>query len=133
VFKSPRPDQLRTDRKGRLRAAVFVYGPGRIGTNPRARGVEVDDERRYRWLVAGRVQGVGFRWFVTQAARELGIRGDARNLSDGRVEIRAVGDSRRLEALLADVRQGPPAARVDDVQQLRLDDDWGPEAFGIRH
>jgi len=93
----------------------------------------MDDERCYRWLVVGRVQGVGFRWFVTQAARDLGIRGDARNLSDGRVEIRAVGDARQLEALLASVRQGPPAARVDDVQQLRLEDDWSPDAFGIRH
>jgi acylphosphatase len=93
----------------------------------------VDDVRCFRWLVAGRVQGVGFRWFVQQRARDLGVRGDARNLADGRVEIRAVGDTVQLDALLASVLSGPPAARVDDVEQLRLADEWSPEAFEIRH
>ena len=75
------------------------------------------DEARERWLVSGRVQGVGFRWFVLQAARRLGIRGEVRNLADGRVELRVQALGGQLAELLAAVSEGPPAARVDDVHR----------------
>jgi acylphosphatase len=88
-----------------------------------------------RYLVAGVVQGVGFRWYVARHARGLGLAGYARNLSDGRVEVVATGGNptalARLEELL---RAGPAHARVDHVEGQDQPDD--PEiptrSFDIR-
>ena len=69
-----------------------------------------------RFLVRGRVQGVGFRWFVEREARLLGLAGWVRNNSDGRVEVLAQGTREQLAALHRRLQQGPRAARVDDVE-----------------
>jgi acylphosphatase len=71
------------------------------------------------WFISGRVQGVGFRYHVADAARRHAVRGDVRNLPDGRVELRAAGDD--LNDFLAEVRQGPYGSRVDDVESQPLD------------
>jgi len=76
--------------------------------------------------VRGRVQGVGFRWFVTERARSLDVKGFVRNLPDGSVEIEAEGDPRALDRLLEAVRRGPPAASVADVDVTRSE---GPARF----
>jgi acylphosphatase len=65
--------------------------------------------------VYGRVQGVFFRAFVTGCARELGLAGYVRNLSDGAVEVWAEGERQHLEKLVGYLKLGPPAARVDKV------------------
>ena len=67
------------------------------------------------YIVSGRVQGVGFRFFVHRAAAVEGLHGWVRNLPDGRVEIRAEGDGEALERFERHVRQGPPPSRVDEV------------------
>ena len=85
-----------------------------------------------RWLVTGRVQGVGFRWFVLQAARRLGISGDVRNLRDGAVEIRARGAADDLGALLEEGRRGPDGARVDGVERSAIDGSPEFDGFDIR-
>ena len=69
-----------------------------------------------RYLIAGRVQGVGFRWFLETAASREGIHGWARNLPDGRVEAQAEGDADAIERFERKLRHGPPAARVDGVE-----------------
>ncbi len=79
--------------------------------------------RRVRVLVRGRVQGVGFRWFTAQAARELGVSGWVRNASDGQVELAAAGPDDAVERLLAVVAQGPPRAVVSGVDVTPLGDD----------
>ena len=66
--------------------------------------------------VYGRVQGVGFRYFVIQKAHTLALRGYTRNESDGSVEVLAQGPHPALEQLLSYLRQGPSAARVRDVR-----------------
>ena len=66
--------------------------------------------------VSGRVQGVGFRYFVVREARRLGVAGYAMNLSDGSVEIRAEGESIVVQHLIDAVRRGPKGSRVDDVE-----------------
>lgn len=71
--------------------------------------------KRVRVLVTGRVQNVGFRAFVARTAARLRLTGWVRNLSDGRVELEAEGDDQAVEALIAQVRRGPRAARIDDV------------------
>jgi acylphosphatase len=71
--------------------------------------------RGARLLVSGRVQGVGFRYFVMQAAEGFGVSGYARNLPDGDVEIVAEGPSHAVALLEEVVRTGPRSARVDRV------------------
>ena len=69
----------------------------------------------YRFSVNGRVQGVYFRQSSLQQARALGLRGWVRNTEDGRVEGEVVGDAVALDAFCRWLRQGPPAARVDQL------------------
>jgi len=71
-----------------------------------------------RFVVRGRVQGVGFRWFVEREAHILGIAGWVRNNCDGSVEVHAQGSREQLAGLRSRLRQGPRAARVDDVEEL---------------
>jgi len=70
--------------------------------------------RRYR--VTGRVQGVGFRWFVEREARVIGVAGWVRNRADGTVEVLAAGTNEQLAALYKKLKEGPRAARVDDIE-----------------
>jgi len=70
-----------------------------------------------RVVVHGRVQGVGFRWFVVRNAEALGVGGTVRNRPDGAVEaILRSADEADVEALIQRIRRGPPAARVERVE-----------------
>jgi acylphosphatase len=84
-----------------------------------------------RFLVGGRVQGVGFRWFTADAAAREGISGWVRNLADGRVEIAAEGDVAAMTRFERAIRQGPPHAYVDNVGVLD-DVPSGTSGFDIR-
>lgn len=68
--------------------------------------------------VTGIVQGVGFRWFVREKARRLGLSGWVRNLPDGSVEVAASGQPGQLELLRGELRRGPNGARVDGVHDM---------------
>ena len=68
-----------------------------------------------RYVVSGRVQGVGFRYFTQDTARREGLAGVVRNLPDGRVEAFAEGDHESLVRFEAALRRGPSHARVDLV------------------
>jgi acylphosphatase len=68
-----------------------------------------------RFLVSGRVQGVGFRFFVDEAARREGVSGWVANLPDGRVEVLAEGDDEAVTRLEHKIRRGPPSSRVGHV------------------
>jgi acylphosphatase len=69
-------------------------------------------------IVYGRVQGVGFRWFVRTEARRLGLAGWVRNLPDGTVEMRASGIAQFLAALEQAVQRGPEGAEVTQIVQV---------------
>jgi acylphosphatase len=69
-----------------------------------------------RYLVKGRVQGVGFRWFVEREARLIGVGGWVRNCDDGAVEVLASGNNEQLNSLYDRLMAGPPAARIDAVE-----------------
>jgi len=73
---------------------------------------------RIHVAVRGRVQGVGFRWFVREAGRELGLSGWVCNRPDGSVEVAAEGDSVLLDRLRDALRRGPPGAVVTSVDEL---------------
>jgi acylphosphatase len=70
--------------------------------------------------VRGRVQGVGFRWYVMEIAQELKLAGWVKNRPDGIVEIAAAGDGAAIAKLEAAVRAGPPGAYVEEVRQLAV-------------
>ena len=74
------------------------------------------NDRRLRASVRGVVHGVGFRYFVLQSARRLGLTGWVANRFDGSVEVVAEGTEDRLEILLGDLREGPRSAVVESVQ-----------------
>jgi acylphosphatase len=84
-----------------------------------------------RFLVRGRVQGVGFRWFVEREAHMLGIAGWVRNNSDGSVEVLAMGTRDQLLGLRSRLRQGPRAARVDEVEEVEAKPVEGLSSFRI--
>lgn len=71
----------------------------------------------YRFLVSGRVQGVGFRWFVLRTARSLRLSGWVGNLRDGRVDVVAQGTSEMLDEMERQLAQGPPMSNVENVEK----------------
>lgn len=75
-----------------------------------------------RFVVAGKVQGVFFRASAREQALRLGLRGHAKNLADGRVEVLAAGEAESIEALARWLAQGPPMARVERVVREGVDE-----------
>ena len=86
-----------------------------------------------RFVVHGRVQGVGFRWWVWRQATRLGLRGLARNLRDGSVEVIVEGADSALLALERLLAEGPPAAQVERVEQSQVPQEVAiPNGFDIK-
>ncbi len=71
-----------------------------------------------RFLISGRVQGVGYRYFAERSAHETGVTGWARNLDDGRVEVHANGSKKQLDDFEGRLRQGPRFADVRSVESI---------------
>lgn len=67
-------------------------------------------------FISGRVQGVGFRAFIRKKAADLQLKGWAKNLADGRVEIVIQGDKNQIEKIMTKLKNGPSFARVDDLE-----------------
>jgi acylphosphatase len=82
-------------------------------------------------VVQGRVQGVGFRWYVREQARLLGVRGWVRNRPDGSVEVAADGKPEALQSLRAWLNTGPPGANVTGVHDTGGEIDELPHPFAI--
>ena len=69
-----------------------------------------------RFVVSGRVQGVGFRWFTQDTAAQEGVKGWVRNLPDGRVEAHVEGEEEAVTRVERAIRTGPRGARVEQVK-----------------
>lgn len=82
-----------------------------------------------RFHVSGHVQGVFFRASTREQALRLGLRGYARNLPDGRVEVLAVGEADAIDALARWLHEGPPMARVDAVEREAASDEGVAATF----
>ena len=121
--------------------------PARLGLAERSPGISVmalhgsiasaklalGQKMVLHFLVQGRVQGVGFRWFVCREAGELELRGWVRNTEDGDVEVVAAGHQEDLDELRASLRKGPRGSRVDRIVEHYLDESEAAslEAFRI--
>lgn len=77
-----------------------------------------DMEARVNLKIFGRVQGVGFRFFCVDVARQYGVRGWVRNTNDGAVEITAEGEEANLKSFVAECRRGPHGARVESCREF---------------
>ncbi len=87
-----------------------------------------------RWVVSGRVQGVGFRWYVLNHAQAWGVRGWVRNLPDGAVEVVGVASPATIDRLDQLVAKGPPGAHVFDVRRSDVQHEAVEgKSFSIRH
>jgi len=75
------------------------------------------DLQSRRYLISGRVQGVGFRWFVEREAALIGVTGWVRNTENGDVEVMATGTHEQHDTLRRKLQEGPRAARVDHVRE----------------
>jgi acylphosphatase len=80
-------------------------------------GVTADSKSAKRWLISGRVQGVGFRYFAQRAATELNLTGYVRNLEDGSVEVYAAGPAGQLARFAALLQRGPRGALVRAAEE----------------
>jgi acylphosphatase len=89
--------------------------------------------KRVRAIVSGRVQGVWYRARTQEKAQELGVVGYVRNCADGTVEIVAVGEEHRVDALLDWAREGPPMAEVTDLSAEILSPDEEFRRFEVRY
>jgi acylphosphatase len=85
----------------------------------------------YRYLVEGRVQGVGYRYFVLRQAGQLGVSGFVRNRPDGSVEVVAEGGEDTLAALESRLREGPAFSEVSGVSRESIEP-RGASGFHIR-
>ena len=85
-----------------------------------------------RFLIGGKVQGVWFRASARDQALLLGLRGFARNLADGRVEVLAIGDGDAVEQLAQWLHFGPPQARIDELERIETEEDVDVDGFEIR-
>jgi acylphosphatase len=90
-----------------------------------------EDVQARRFIVRGRVQGVGFRWFVEREAHMLQIAGWVRNNHDGSVEVLAQGTRDQILGLRSRLREGPRAARVDAVEESEAKPATGISSFRI--
>jgi acylphosphatase len=94
----------------------------------------IDTRQSKLYLVTGIVQGVGYRYFAQTVAAQLGITGYAKNLSDGRVEIYAIGKPEALESFSKSLERGPKFAEVTKVEaQVRSVDQRYAGSFEIEH
>lgn len=88
---------------------------------------------RRGWIVRGRVQGVGFRWFVWREAEQLGLGGYVRNLRDGTVEVVSQGPDAALDKFHELLRRGPPGSQVEAVESRDVPAELEvPNSFGIK-
>jgi len=94
---------------------------------------EMEEVKQFRAVVRGRVQGVFYRATTVEEALALNLKGFARNLPDGSVEVVARGPAQALERLLQFLRQGPPAARVSAVEVDWSNSSPAPDPFTVKY
>ncbi len=85
------------------------------------------------FLIRGRVQGVGFRWWTRSLAHRLGVLGTVKNLRDGSVEVMARADEEAMAEFADQLRHGPPAAMVEEIERVATSLRNDVSSFSIEH
>jgi len=85
-----------------------------------------------RFVISGRVQGVGYRWFAKDAALREGVTGWVRNLPDGRVEALVEGDAEAVTRVERSLHEGPPGARVKTVNAITEEPSGAYHDFSVQ-
>lgn len=83
------------------------------------------------FVVTGRVQGVGFRWWAQREAERLSIGGTVQNVGNGSVEVHLIGPPGRIAAMTDRLREGPPMAKVERMVEVDADENLIPGLFRI--
>ena len=125
LFQSPIPSEESPYKKN-----VEALPP--LGTSVKVT-IEVNQKMQRYILISGVVQGVGFRHFTRQNAMRLGVRGYAKNLPNGKVEVVAEGDKATLDEFVKILWKGPPASRVEDVKVEARPHSGEYTSFGVKY
>jgi acylphosphatase len=87
-----------------------------------------------KFILKGRVQGVGFRFFTTKNANALGITGYVKNLANGNVEVYAKGEEQKIDKFKAKLIKGNSFSRVEDIEEYKVDEeDISNDSFHVRY
>ncbi|MGD6817843.1 acylphosphatase [Metabacillus sp. 84] len=84
-------------------------------------------------LVHGHVQGVGFRYYAQTKAIQRNIKGWAKNMDNGSVEIVAAGENQQVEAFIGEMEKGSPLAKVEEIEQIEYETEEAFSAFDIKY
>ena len=125
LFQSPIPSEESPYKKN-----AETLPP--LGTSVKVT-IEVNQKMQRYILISGVVQGVGFRHFTRQNAMRLGVRGYAKNLPNGKVEVVAEGDKATLDEFVKILWKGPPASRVEDVKVEARPHSGEYTSFGVKY
>ena len=125
LFQSPIPSEESPYKKN-----AEVLPP--LGTAVKVT-IEVNQKMQRYILISGKVQGVGFRHFTRQNATRLGVRGYAKNLPNGKVEVVAEGDKATLDEFVKILWKGPSASRVEDVKVEARPHSGEYTSFGVKY
>ena len=125
LFQSPIPSEESPYKKN-----TETLPP--LGTSVKVT-IEVNQKMQRYILISGVVQGVGFRHFTRQNAMRLGVRGYAKNLPNGKVEVVAEGDKATLDEFVKILWKGPPASRVKDVKVEARPHSGEYTSFGVKY
>ena len=127
LFQNPLPESSEENIYKKNEALLPELG------TPITLTLEVNYKMQLYVLISGKVQGVGFRNFTQLQAKQLGVKGYAKNLPNGKVEVVAEGDKTQLDALVAFLKKGPRYARVDslEVEERAFTGEY--TTFGIRY
>jgi acylphosphatase len=89
-------------------------------------------EKAYKIMVSGHVQGVGYRFYCRDIARQLGLAGFVMNLPDGKVEIEVYGDENKIKEFISEITRRDRSFIVEDLKKEEIDIKYKPENFEIK-
>ncbi len=88
--------------------------------------------KKIKTIIYGKVQGVGFRFFIQKSAQKYGIKGWVRNIDNDKVEIVCLGEQKEMDKLLKNIKKGPEGARIKKIETMQTDEQIISDKFTIK-